>query len=293
MFWAIFAGAYLAGSTRAFGHLLVSEGQHHHVSCLTHADYLFPEAHVRTEFTSLQDVPPAQLHAALVPRCSSAASRLAALKLLKELTSHSSVNLQTGLRLIQQLHLSAEGTASVDNMPIHAIRYTMVAFMLLCTCRMATGTTGMTMLCCLTLLNLLQLKLSLSNLEAASDHVVACRAPLNSFVGLKNGGATCYMNSVFQQLFMQPSIRKMLLAVPESSDDQTDNVFYQMQVIWLCCHDTVPSENTIMHMYAAREYVLLRKHTLCGPSVYLASYSAYMHDLGHYAGTVVQIGIEF
>ena len=28
---------------------------------------------------------------------------------------------------------------------------------------------------------------------------------------------------------MQPSIRKMLLSVPESSDDQTENVFFQMQ----------------------------------------------------------------
>jgi len=37
------------------------------------------------------------------------------------------------------------------------------------------------------------------------------------------------MNAVFQQLFMQPSIRKMLLSVPESSDDQTENVFFQMQ----------------------------------------------------------------
>ncbi len=58
---------------------------------------------------------------------------------------------------------------------------------------------------------------------------LTCRSPLNTFVGLKNGGATCYMNAVFQQLFMQPSIRKMLLSVPESSDDQTENVFFQMQ----------------------------------------------------------------
>lgn len=74
-----------------------------------------------------------------------------------------------------------------------------------------------------------------ASLATASSHWFALvhRAPLNSFVGLKNGGATCYMNSVFQQLFMQPFIRKMLLAVPESSDDQTDNVFYQMQVICL------------------------------------------------------------
>ena len=28
---------------------------------------------------------------------------------------------------------------------------------------------------------------------------------------------------------MQPSIRKMLLSVPESSNDQTENVFFQMQ----------------------------------------------------------------
>ena len=65
------------------------------------------------------------------------------------------------------------------------------------------------------------------------DNTLVCRAPLSDFVGLKNGGATCYMNAVFQQLFMQPSIRKLLLAVPESCDDQTDNVFYQMQVLWL------------------------------------------------------------
>ena len=139
--------------------------------------------------------------------------------------------------------------------------------------------------------NLLQLKLSLSDLENASSHVMAHRAPLNSFVGLKNGGATCYMNSVFQQLFMQPSIRKMLLAVPESSEDQTDNVFYQMQVNRLCCRHTVPPDNTIMHLYAAQKYVPLHKHTLCGP-LCLASHPAYTHDLGHHAGTVVQVGIE-
>ena len=56
-----------------------------------------------------------------------------------------------------------------------------------------------------------------------------CRSPLSTFVGLKNGGATCYMNAVFQQLFMQPSIRKMLLSVPESADGPTESVFFQMQ----------------------------------------------------------------
>ncbi|EDQ87095.1 uncharacterized protein MONBRDRAFT_38117 [Monosiga brevicollis MX1] len=33
-------------------------------------------------------------------------------------------------------------------------------------------------------------------------------------VGLRNGGATCYMNSLFQQLFMQPSLRRALIDIP-------------------------------------------------------------------------------
>jgi ubiquitin carboxyl-terminal hydrolase 9/24 len=37
--------------------------------------------------------------------------------------------------------------------------------------------------------------------------------PLNGFVGLKNAGATCYMNSVLQQLFMVRAIRNSLLGV--------------------------------------------------------------------------------
>lgn len=54
------------------------------------------------------------------------------------------------------------------------------------------------------------------------------------YVGLKNAGATCYMNSVLQQMYMQPEIRAGLLqenpnVVPESERDSS--VLYQVQKI--------------------------------------------------------------
>ena len=36
------------------------------------------------------------------------------------------------------------------------------------------------------------------------------------FVGLRNGGATCYMNSVIQQLYMTPGVKEAIL----NSDDE-------------------------------------------------------------------------
>jgi len=33
--------------------------------------------------------------------------------------------------------------------------------------------------------------------------------PANGFVGLTNASATCYMNSILQQLYMQPGIREV------------------------------------------------------------------------------------
>ena len=51
------------------------------------------------------------------------------------------------------------------------------------------------------------------------------------FVGLKNGSATCYMNAVFQQLFMAPGVRMAVLGEPEEPEaGRRDSVFYQMQV---------------------------------------------------------------
>ncbi|XP_062568779.1 ubiquitin carboxyl-terminal hydrolase 24-like [Saccostrea cucullata] len=50
------------------------------------------------------------------------------------------------------------------------------------------------------------------------------------FVGLKNGGATCYMNSVIQQLYMVPGIPEVVLGVEEDKPDE-ESVFFQIQQV--------------------------------------------------------------
>ncbi|XP_011798106.1 PREDICTED: probable ubiquitin carboxyl-terminal hydrolase FAF-X [Colobus angolensis palliatus] len=48
--------------------------------------------------------------------------------------------------------------------------------------------------------------------------------PPKGFVGLKNAGATCYMNSVIQQLYMIPSIRNGILAIEGTGSDVDDDM---------------------------------------------------------------------
>ena len=46
--------------------------------------------------------------------------------------------------------------------------------------------------------------------------------PVGGFVGLKNAGATCYMNSVLQQLFMVENIKRGILGVTVTDQDLAD-----------------------------------------------------------------------
>ncbi|KAM5148138.1 ubiquitin carboxyl-terminal hydrolase 24 [Mantella aurantiaca] len=54
----------------------------------------------------------------------------------------------------------------------------------------------------------------------------------SGFVGLKNGGATCYMNAVFQQLYMQPGLPEALLSMEDETDNPDESVFYQVQSLF-------------------------------------------------------------
>lgn len=71
---------------------------------------------------------------------------------------------------------------------------------------------------------------------------MGCRGP-SGYVGLVNLGATCYANSVFQQLFMQPTIRQLILGGPEDSADaaRAPSVFGQLQVSPALCSEGAPA----------------------------------------------------
>ncbi|KAH7405461.1 hypothetical protein KP509_15G071100 [Ceratopteris richardii] len=77
-------------------------------------------------------------------------------------------------------------------------------------------------------------KIHLSEQIAEWDHSPSYgRKALGGYVGLKNAGATCYMNSVFQQLFMQPEVRRSVLSCTECDDvEKANSVFFQIQAMF-------------------------------------------------------------
>lgn len=64
-------------------------------------------------------------------------------------------------------------------------------------------------------------------------HVQQQERSLSGFVGLKNLGCICYMNSIFQQLYMIPSFRKAIVEVEDRSDKPAEeNILHQVKCIF-------------------------------------------------------------
>lgn len=54
----------------------------------------------------------------------------------------------------------------------------------------------------------------------------------SGYVGLKNFGCTCYMNSLLQQLYMIPDLRAQVLNVGLGEDQSDNNLLHQLQVLF-------------------------------------------------------------
>lgn len=63
--------------------------------------------------------------------------------------------------------------------------------------------------------------------------------PGHGYVGLQNMGATCYMNSLLQQLYHIPEFRSALLSLEDKSEDLTDSTLYQMQVMFASLQESL------------------------------------------------------
>eukprot|EP00743_Colponemidia_sp_Colp-15_P003962 GILK01004274.1.p1 GENE.GILK01004274.1~~GILK01004274.1.p1 ORF type:complete len:2187 (+),score=414.92 GILK01004274.1:440-6562(+) len=54
----------------------------------------------------------------------------------------------------------------------------------------------------------------------------------SGFVGLRNLGCICYMNSMLQQFFMVPTLRYGILTVEDNEPDKSESLLYQLQVMF-------------------------------------------------------------
>ncbi|XP_071949723.1 ubiquitin carboxyl-terminal hydrolase 9X-like isoform X2 [Antedon mediterranea] len=81
--------------------------------------------------------------------------------------------------------------------------------------------------------------------------------PIRGFVGLKNAGATCYMNSVLQQIFMVPEIRKTILsaegAAVDVDDDGSGDEKQDSEVNIDCKHDGGGDEKLVSSKESERK----------------------------------------
>eukprot|EP01083_Nonionella_stella_P144249 450032_1 len=68
--------------------------------------------------------------------------------------------------------------------------------------------------------------------EGFGHNPEALRRSPAGFVGLRNLGSTCYMNSLLQQFYMIPKVRHSLLDAEDTAEDRKDSLLFQVQYMF-------------------------------------------------------------
>eukprot|EP00798_Chlamydomonas_sp_ICE-L_P003511 gene3511-13582_t len=101
--------------------------------------------------------------------------------------------------------------------------------------------------------------------KAAYESLDTLRSP-GGYVGLRNGGATCYMNAVLQQLFMQPRIRELVLGaqMSGSEEEKRDSQVVQQLFMQPRIRELVLGAQTSLSVEEQRDSVFFQLQLLFG-----------------------------
>lgn len=101
---------------------------------------------------------------------------------------------------------------------------------------LASGNAELMNSLCLKTLDLYETQTFSSNWDYAPS---ATEKSTCNFTGLRNLGATCYVNSLVQQFHMNPQFRERLFSVEDKSEDKKHSMLYQLQSIFSHLQESV------------------------------------------------------